>query len=140
MPLEIRVSGPTTSTVGKSVVFTAEITNLGQQPLANVVVSQQADAALVVTQATEGATPKGNDVVWSLPSIPPGKPIRFQVQCDCKQPAAKACCRFTATPANGQPVDGQACLEIAAATPSTPSAPPPTPPAAIPGRLERVGR
>ena len=53
--------------VGKSVVFTAEITNPGQQPVSNVVVSQQADAALVVTQASEGAVRKGNDLVWSCP-------------------------------------------------------------------------
>ena len=66
MPLAIRVSGPTTSMVGKSVVFSAEITNLGQQPLANVVVSQQADAALAVIQATEGATRKGNDLALVL--------------------------------------------------------------------------
>ena len=81
---------------------------------------------------------EGNDVVWSLPSVPPGRPIRLQVQCDCKQAAAKACCRFTATPANGQPVDGQACLEIAAAAHSVRWPPP------LAGRdpraVERAGR
>ena len=65
-----RVSGPTTSTVGKSVVFTAEITNRGQQPITDVVVSQQADAALAVTQATEGLCSKGNDWVWSVAVCP----------------------------------------------------------------------
>jgi hypothetical protein len=117
MPLQIRVSGPMAAMVGKSVVFTAEITSPGQQPVSNVVVSQQADAALVATQASEGAVRKGNDLVWSSLSIPPGRPLRLQVLCDCKQPASKACCRFTATPANGQSVDGLGCLEIAAAPP-----------------------
>ncbi len=134
VPLEIRISGPTTATVGKSVVFQAQITNVGQQPLANVVVSQQCDAVLAVTQATVGATRKGNDVVWSLPSISPGKPVTFQVQCDCKQPATKACCHFSATPANGQPVDSQACLDITAVT-SPAITTPSIPPAATPGRL-----
>jgi len=120
--------------VGKPVVFTAEITNLGQQPLANVVVSLQADAVLAVAPVTEGASQRGSDWVWSLPSIPPGRPIRIQVQCDCKQPAAKACCRFAATPANGPSVESQACLEISAAPPPTGPATP-TPPATIPGRL-----
>jgi hypothetical protein len=121
--------------VGKSVVFTAEITNHNQQPVADVVVNQQADPALVVTQATdEGATPKGNGVVWSLRSIPPGRPIRLQVQCDCKQ-AGKACCRFAVTPANGQPVEGQACVDVAATAPPAGNAPLTSPPAVIPGRL-----
>jgi uncharacterized repeat protein (TIGR01451 family) len=135
VPPEIRVSGPTMSTVGKPVVFTAEITNLGQQPLADLVVSQQADAALVVTQATDGAKPKGNGLVWSFPSVPPGRSIRVQVQCDCKQPASKACCRFTATLAQGQAVHGQACLEIAAAAPPA-GVTPPTSPATVAGRLD----
>ncbi len=134
VPLEIRVSGPITSIVGKSVVFTAEIINLGQQPLSNVVVRQQADAALAVTQATEGAVRNGNDLVWSLPPVLPGGPTRLQVQCDCKQPSGKACCRFAATTANGQPVAGEGCLEITPATTSVGPAPP-TSPAAIPGRL-----
>ena len=125
MPLEIRVSGPTASTVGKSAIFTAEITNPGRQPVTNVVVSQQADAALAVSQATEGAVPKGNAVVWSLPSLEPGRPSGSQVQCECKQPAARACCRFAAKPANGQSVEGQVCLEIAAVTlPAVPRRPP----------------
>ncbi|MGA2254879.1 MAG: hypothetical protein ABSG53_09470, partial [Thermoguttaceae bacterium] len=134
VPLEIRVTGPATSMVGKSVVFTAEITNPGQQPVDNVVVSQQADAALAVTQVSDGFTRKGTDVVWSWPSVPPGRTVRVQVQCDCKQPAVNACCRFTAKPAIGRSVEGQACLEItAAASPS--GATPPTPAAAVPGRL-----
>ncbi len=131
LPLEIRVSGPTASTVGKSEVFTAEITNLGPQPIANVVVSQEADAVFAVNRATQEATRQGKVVVWSVPSFLPGRPIRFQVQCECRQPASKACCRFTATPANGQPVVGETCLEIAAATPPAAVAPP----AAITGQL-----
>jgi hypothetical protein len=119
--------------VGKAVVFTAEITNPGQQSLANVVVSVQTDAPLAVAQVTEGASPRGNEWIWSLPSIPPGRPIRIQVQCDCKQPAAKACCRFAATPTNGLSVEGQACLEITATPPTNPTAP--TAPTVIPGRL-----
>jgi len=132
-PLQIRVSGPATSMVDKSVVFTATITNPGTQPVANVVVTQQADAALAVVQVTDGAKKKGNDVVWTLPSVPPGS-FRVQVQCDCKQTAGNACCRFSVAAADGRAVEGQACLEITAAvSPSGKS--PSTPPAAIPGRL-----
>ena len=117
LPLEVRVSAPATSTVGKSVVFSAQIVNRGDQPITNVTVSQQADAALAFVQATPAATPLGNQRVWTIPSIPPGNPIEIRVQCDCKQSASRACCRFTAAPAAGRAVEGEACVEIAAAAP-----------------------
>jgi len=129
-PLEIHVSGPTTSMVGKAVVFTARITNRGPQPVANVVITQQADAALAVVQATGGAKTQGAGVVWSLPSLPLGS-FPVQVQCDCKQAAANACCRFSVTTADGPPAEDQACLEITAAVSPTS----PTSPAAVAGRL-----
>jgi uncharacterized repeat protein (TIGR01451 family) len=135
VPLEIRVSAPSTSMVGKAVIFTAEITNLGQQPLVNLVVSQQADAALAVIQATQGASQKGTDWTWTFPSLPPGRPLRVQVQCECRQPAANACCRFSAKAGDDQPVSGQASLEITAAAPPVgPNLP--ISPAAVPVRLD----
>ena len=132
-PLQVQVSAQATSMVGKSVVFSADIANPGKQPVANITVTCQTDAALLATDGTEGAEKKGNNVVWSLPSIPAGGSVRIQVRCDCKQAAATACCRFTAAPANGPAVDGRACLAIApAALPATVT---PTPPAAAAGRL-----
>lgn len=144
VPPEIRVSGPTTSTVGKPVVFAAEIANVGRQPLRNVVVTQSADAPLVAIQASGGAVRKGNDLVWSLPSLEPGQPIRLQVQCDCKQATPKAVCRFTITPADGNPIESPAYLKIdPAPSPAGPTiAPSPTgpvlppSPAAPSGHLE----
>ena len=47
VPLQIRVSSPANATVGKSVIFRVEISNPGQTPAVNVVVSQRCDAALV---------------------------------------------------------------------------------------------
>jgi uncharacterized repeat protein (TIGR01451 family) len=132
VPLQVQVSALATSMVGKSVLFSADIANPGKQPVANITVACQTDAALFATDGTEGAEKKGNDVVWSLPSIPAGGSVRIQVRCDCKQAAATACCRFTAAPANGPAADGRACLAIAPASPATVT---PTPPAAAAGRL-----
>ncbi len=132
VPLQVQVSALATLMVGKSVLFSADIANPGKQPVANITVACQTDAALIATDGTEGAEKKGNDVVWSLPSIPAGGSVRIQVRCDCKQAAATACCRFTAAPANGPAADGRACLAIAPASPATVT---PTPPAAAAGRL-----
>jgi uncharacterized repeat protein (TIGR01451 family) len=139
LPLEIRVSGPTTATVGKMVVFTAEITNPGQRPVTNIVVSQESDAALFVTQATTGAVSKGNAWTWSIPSLPPGQTARRQVECTCKQQGSSACCRFVVTADNCQPATGQTCLDIVAANPVAPPVNPgpanPAPPPVVPGKL-----
>jgi uncharacterized repeat protein (TIGR01451 family) len=104
--------------VGKSVLFTAEVTNAGQQPIANVVVSQQADAALLVTEVTDKAMQRGNEWVWSVPSVPPGRLRPVQVRCECKHAARNACCRFAVTLADGRSVEGRAFVEIAPAAPS----------------------
>ena len=134
-PLEIRVtSKATTATVGQLVVFTASIRNLSQQALPNVRISQQSDPALVVKGYTEGGNLRGDACVWTLPSLPPGRDVRVQVQCECRQVTSKACCRFTAAVADGQPIAEQACLEITAANP-LPSTTGAAPPPAIPSRL-----
>jgi uncharacterized repeat protein (TIGR01451 family) len=118
MPLEIHVSSQAAiASVGQLVVFTATIHNLTQQPVPNVTISQQADATLTVVQATVGAKPSGSQWVWNLPSIPPGRTVTAQVQCECRQAAPKACCKFTALLADGRAVDSSACIEIDAAIP-----------------------
>ena len=134
MPLEMRVAGPTKLTVGQTVVFTAQIINSGQQPALDVLVTEESDAVLVVVQATQGAQRRGNGLAWSFPSVAPGKPVTVQVQCECRQPAAKACCHFTAKPATGQLVEAQGCLEVAAA------APPPETPGRLNVRVDNLNK
>ena len=136
MPLDIRVTAQAaTATVGQRVVFTATIRNLTQQPVPNVTISQQADATLAVVQATDGAKPAGNQYVWNISAIPPGRTITVQVQCECRQAAATACCRFAATLADGRAVDSHECVEITAANPLRGGNAAPAPPAMAPSRL-----
>jgi uncharacterized repeat protein (TIGR01451 family) len=135
-PLEIKVtSQAATAAVGQSVVFTANIRNLAQQPLANVRISQQSEAALFVTNCTDGAIRQGTDCVWNLPSLPPGREIKVQVQCKCRQVTPKACCRFMVESADSRPVAEQACVEITAANPPPSGTGTAPSPAAAPSRL-----
>jgi uncharacterized repeat protein (TIGR01451 family) len=135
-PLAIQVTSQAAmATVGQYVVFTATVRNLTQQALANVRVSQESDAALVVAGYTEGGVKQGKEWVWNIPTFPPGRDVRVQVQCKCGQAAPKACCRFTVALGDGQAVDSQrACIEIAAAGP-LPGGGETTPPPAVPSRL-----
>ena len=83
---------------------------------------------------TDKAKPRGSEWVWNIPSLPPGAEVRVQVECECRQPAARACCRFSATPANGQAVDRPAYVEIAATSPFREGGTVARPPA-VPSRL-----
>jgi uncharacterized repeat protein (TIGR01451 family) len=134
-PLEIHVtSQAATATMGQFVVFTANIRNLAKQPLANVRISQQSDAALVVKNYTEGGVLQGNEWVWNLPSLPPGRDVRVQVRCECRQATPKSCCRFTVESAGNRAVAEQSCIEITVANP-IPSGIGTAPPPAAPSRL-----
>jgi uncharacterized repeat protein (TIGR01451 family) len=136
MPLDIRVTSQAASaTTGQLVVFTAAIRNLTQQPVPNVTITQQTDATLLVKQATEGAKASGSQWVWNVSAIPPGRTITVRVQCECRQEAAKACCRFAATLADGRAVDSPECIEITAANPLRGGNTAPVPPATAPSRL-----
>ena len=144
-PPEIRVTAQAaTATVGQSVVFTAIIRNSSQQPLPNVRIIQQSDAVLTVSNSTEFGIQRGSELVWNLPSLPPGRDVRVQVQCECRQATPKACCRFTVALSDGRTVADQACVEITAANPlpinPLPANPVPSgsgtaPPTAAPSRL-----
>jgi uncharacterized repeat protein (TIGR01451 family) len=144
-PPEIRVTSQAAiATVGQSILFTVTIRNVSQQPLANIRVAQQSEAALEVTNMTRDGVRDGNALVWNLPSLPAGESRAYQVECKCLQVTPKACCRFTVSSAGGRAVDGQACIEI---TPgktlptnplpvnpipgSTGAAPPPTAPSRL---------
>ena len=113
LPIDIRVIPEVaTATAGKLVVFTANVRNLTQQPLANVTIRQQSDAVLPVKMYTKGGGQQGGEYVWTFPSLPPGRIVPIQVQCECRQPAAKACCRFTAVLSDGRPARAETCIEI----------------------------
>lgn len=139
MPLEIRVTpAATIANVGQLVVFSANIRNLTQQPVTDVTVSQQNDATLLARNATEGAKPGpagSGQWIWNVAAIPPGRTITLQIQCECRQAAAKACCRFAAALPDGRAVNDTECIEITAANPLRGGNTAPAPPAAVPGRL-----
>ncbi len=136
MPLDIRVtSQAATATVGQLVVFTATIRNLTQQPIQNVTISQQSDATLAVKQATEGAKPVRSQYVWSVSAIPADRSITVQVQCECREAASNACCRFSAALADGRTLSDKSCIEITAANPLRGGAAAPAPATTAPSRL-----
>ena len=110
--LALRTSGPRSANVDDLVRFTIDVTNTGAEPLTNVRVEDQLDATLFPWRATEGHTPQGNGLVWTLDSIPPGRTDRLEVHCKCVRAATQACHRVTVTLPDGSRQQSEACLEI----------------------------
>ncbi|MBL8825622.1 MAG: DUF11 domain-containing protein [Planctomycetaceae bacterium] len=110
--LSVRKSGPDRRAVGERADFTIDITNTGTVPVTNLKLTDNYDQALNPLQATDGHAFAGDDLVWIVDALQPGKSIRFQVNCECTRRAPRACNRVTVTCAEGARADGEACLEV----------------------------
>lgn len=116
--LSVTKTGPTSKAVGDVAEFIMDISNTGTVPATNLKIADNYDLALDPVSATDGHSFAGDDLIWIVDTLPPGKTIRFQVNCRCLSPAANACNRITVTSQEGARADGQACLAITG--PSTP--------------------
>jgi hypothetical protein len=65
--------------------------------------------------ATDRYVVDGDDLVWNVASVPPGRKVSFRVQCMSLNAAARACNQAIVTTAEGARDASEACLEIAAA-------------------------
>jgi uncharacterized repeat protein (TIGR01451 family) len=113
----VKKIGPQKATVGQMAEFSIEVTNTGQTPLTRLKIVDHFDGALNPKNATDGFTAEGDDLVWEIASLPPGKTLRppIRVQCMCLKPAARACNQAIVTTAEGARDTSEACLEIVAA-------------------------
>jgi uncharacterized repeat protein (TIGR01451 family) len=111
--LSVRKTGPARKNVGDDANFEIEITNTGTVAANMLKISDNYDLALDPTSATDGHAFAGDDLVWLVDALPPGKTIRFQVNCRCLARTQQACNRVTVTCQEGVRGDSQACLEIA---------------------------
>ena len=107
-------TGPTTRKVGEEADFVIEITNTGTVAANMLKIADNYDQALDPVAATDGHAFAGDDLVWIVDTLPPGKTIRFQVNCRCIAPAQKGCNRVTVTCQEGARTDAEACLEVQA--------------------------
>ncbi|MBI3837104.1 MAG: DUF11 domain-containing protein [Planctomycetia bacterium] len=129
--LSVKKTGPDRRRVGETAEFTIDVTNGGQNPIEELVITDNYETSLRPEQATEGfEQPRGQGLVWRIGRLAPGKTIRRKVVFSCQQETLRACNRVTATAAGIPPMADEACLEIVAqqapaAAPAAPAAPPP---------------
>ncbi len=105
-------TGPTQKNVGDTAEFVIEITNTGPTQANNLKIADNYDLSLDPVGATDGYSFAGDDLIWIVDILPPGKMIRFQVNCRCLTVAPNACNRVTVTCQEGARGDAQACLAI----------------------------
>ena len=89
--LSVKVaSDATTAAVGQRVIVDIDVTNEGLQPLTNVKVMAILDPALKATVATEDHRKEPTGLSWTLASLPPRTPHRFEISvpADAARPAS----------------------------------------------------
>jgi len=134
-PMSLRKTGPASRTVGEIAEFAIDITNTGDLPLVNLKVVDQYDASLRPDKATEGHKFENDSLLWTIPSLAPGRTVRLAVNCRCLAPAARACNRVTVLSGDGLRDEAEACLEIrppAETAPKVSDPAPAKPDAAVP--------
>ena len=107
-------TGPTQKNVGDTAEFVIEITNTSAVQANNLKIADNYDLSLDPVGATDGYSFAGDDLIWIVDILPPGKSIRFQVNCRCLSVASNTCNRVTVTCQEGARGDAQACLAIQA--------------------------
>ena len=112
LTLKVDVSGPARGAVGEDVEFSIVVTNTTNQALTDVKVVYSADVGLLAKKALGGPKRQDGDLVWTLPSLGPGKIEVLAVGCRCEKALSRACIRATATSHEDAHGEGEACIEI----------------------------
>jgi uncharacterized repeat protein (TIGR01451 family) len=111
--LTIKHSGPASKDVGETAEFTINVTNSGDTPLTNLVVTAAYDVGLAPENATDGhKVDAAGRLTWTFGSLRPGKSIALQVVCRCEEAAPRLCGTATATAAEVTRKSAQACVRV----------------------------
>jgi len=111
VPIEAGAGLPSRA-VGETVRFAIDVANNGTQELRNLTLVDRYDANLSRVAASEGYRFEDNALRWTIDSLPPGPPIRFEVHCRCVRAVARAYNRATLSTQDGVRFEGEAGLEI----------------------------
>lgn len=110
--IAVQKTGPDLQAVGRVAEFTITITNTGPVRVTDLQVVDTYDEALNPILATDGYVFVGDDIVWRIDELPPGRSATLQIHCRCTVPAERSCNAVTVTTAEGARADDEACLEI----------------------------
>jgi hypothetical protein len=112
--LQVELVGPARRTVGSRAEFTVKLANTTEQPIEDLRVTLQHDAALTPFIATGGFQREEHSLIWSLGRLEPGAGIQVQAEFDCRQLSEQACVTVEAhgTDISTDPIES--CLTVVA--------------------------
>jgi uncharacterized repeat protein (TIGR01451 family) len=76
--VELNKTGPREQAIGKNADYQITVTNPGDKPLTDVVVTDVAPSSTSIV-AANGATITGNQAVWRLREVKPGEKVNFTI-------------------------------------------------------------
>jgi uncharacterized repeat protein (TIGR01451 family) len=81
--LDIIKKGPASRLVGGTAIYTIQVTNSGDVPASNVVVTDEIPELIEFIRATAGGKMVGTTVRWELGTLPPGerREVRLEIRC-----------------------------------------------------------
>lgn len=127
--ISVEKTGPQSARVGDTVKFAIQVRNTGTQRLTKVTVVDRWDSALQATQASEGFSAAGNELVWKFEEIPVGEMHILHVEYRCVRETARAQNRVSVTTQEAAAAQTEVYLEVRAAPePRIPTVAPPSSP------------
>ena len=110
--ISVKISGPALKNVGETALFNFEVTNTGGQTLTNVKLINEAPKELEAGRATSGYSLEGDNLAWTIETLPSGRTNRYAIEYKCVQASERACNRAQVT--SEQKVQGkdELCMEI----------------------------
>ena len=112
--VEVKVTGPASGQTGSTAKFIVTVANRGNVAISDLTAKVTVEAALRPDEAA-GFAYVGNQLVWKVPQLAPGKEAVGQVNCACVKAADNACCTVSVAGADNVSDKDSACLRITAA-------------------------
>lgn len=110
--LTITKTGPAMRYVDRPAVFDIRVVNQGDVPVSNVVVRDLLPPELAFASASDGGQSAGNQVVWTLGTLPAREQKAIQLTARCLTITPRTVNIATATADPGLQVSAEAALEI----------------------------
>ncbi len=91
--LNVHMTGPEQRKLGETALFVITVTNAGDTPLKNVLLSDVAESSLEITAVEGKFDTRGGELQWTIESLDPGQTQTFRVECRCVKEQTRACNR-----------------------------------------------
>jgi uncharacterized repeat protein (TIGR01451 family) len=122
--VRVDMSGPGRVRAGEAADVTLTVQNTGETTLRGLTLAYEDQDDLLVTDATQGFTRLGRQLVRTIAELLPGARASFQLRLRANRIADRVCNRATVTSQDGLRRQAELCLEITRGAETPPAIPP----------------